>query len=1339
MKKFAPKKLSILSAVAASCLLQTHTHAAPGVLTDIPLNVGSRVQPNILFLVDDSGSMTWEQLISNEGQDAYGVGSNGLEDRLDFSPNDDEEVRELCNAYNVMAYDPTIVYEPWSGVDENGDAFDNKTLTTALNYAYDVDNTDSLTSHYYLSWNDSNTNNTFDVGECGDFDSLDAGYNPGSFPSYRMGDTTSSTDAAGYITDSGGASNNYTFNENLTFQISPVGASQITIDFSFFEVETGFDYLRVYANSIDPGNLVAELDGFSPPAPVTVNAGTVFLEFDSDHLVNHRGFIAFWNHSSSGIATPSFSNQNGIRLDDCREYSNCHVVSDLPATSTTEINTQQNYANWYTYYRKREYVAKKALSDIITEGSVRMGLATLHNNRRDTNLPVGTLIEDIDDISPFDSSDPVAVAKHNSAAANKAQLLRNLYNIRSNSGTPLRSTLNQAGQYFEVGSSPGSGLFGFTPNHSGTVSSNSPILSAADGGTCQQNFSVLFSDGFWNSDSGFSIGNWDGGTNTGEIPGLDGSSFADTYSNYLADVAMRYYERDIAGGLVDEVNVQDPHQSGVNINHQHMVTYTVAFGVNGTLDVNPDESGFTAWPSVSQNTNTTIDDMRHAAWNGRGEFLNANDPQELIDSLGAAIQDIQERTGSSSAASFSSGSVSNQTLVFQAEYNTTGWWGDLLAYQFVDGIIDADNPVWSASERMNSFLNSSGANARNIITYNGSQGIPFEFPASYETLLADGLDTAATSLSDARINDLLTNAPYPSPSDAAEVAANQAFGERVVSFLKGDNTSDDLRDRGDYSSGNFLGAFIHSSPIFVGEPSERYPDLIEGAGNRYSVFANANTDRTPLVFVGGNDGILHAFNATNEANGGREVFAYIPSANLLENDLHLLSESDYSHHAYVDGTPTVRDVFVNGSWRSYLVGSLRSGGKGVFVLDVTNPSALASASDSASNADSIVVGEFTHPDLGFTYSRPQITKMNDGSWVAIFGNGYNNSGDGTAKLFILFLDNLDDVDTSNDYMVIETKTGSIVNSDCLDLGSDCNGLSAPTLIDLNSDARVDRIYAGDVHGNLWAFDVSGTSQSSWGVVHGNSTTPLPLFRACRTAGSTCAAADRQPITARPIVSINPLARDESTEPNLLVYFGTGQFVAEGDNATTDFQNFYGVWDAGPNYGNLNFSDLTEQTFTSSLQTFTNVNTNETVTRTVRTLSNNSVSYNVSSNYGWRINLHEGVETGERVISSALLIGDIIFFLTVLPTTNICDGGGTSFLMAANAVDGSHPNISVFDLDGDGNPENAAGFSSSDFANNIKSIIGDKRELVVSGDELDQQDINTKKARSAGRKAWSILR
>ncbi len=306
------------------------------------------------------------------------------------------------------------------------------------------------------------------------------------------------------------------------------------------------------------------------------------------------------------------------------------------------------------------------------------------------------------------------------------------------------------------------------------------------------------------------------------------------------------------------------------------------------------------------------------------------------------------------------------------------------------------------------------------------------------------------------------------------------------------------------------------------------------AGSRYTDFKNGPAKpRAGVVYAGSNGGMMHGFAETD----GEEVLAYIPAelfSTSAGQGLHYLTDPNYGHKYYNDLTPTVSDIYADlGSgtqWQTVLVNGLRGGGRGIFALNVNDP-----ASFSEANAANIMLWEFRDnhdADLGYTYSRPQIARTNAGTWVAIFGNGYNDNGDGKAKLFILDIAGGADGSWAGDVIKITTNSG--------DTG-DRNGLATPALADLDGNGTVDRIYAGDLKGQMWAFDLSSTSSGSWGLASVD-----PLFT---TKGD-------EPITSKPTLAKHPTVSSDGTNaPNVMVFFGSGQYLVDSDKTNTD-DNFF---------------------------------------------------------------------------------------------------------------------------------------------------------------------------------------
>ncbi len=876
--------------------------------------------------------------------------------------------------------------------------------------------------------------------------------------------------------------------------------------------------------------------------------------------------------------------------DGILEQTDGRTEVQIPA-GTPEM---QNFANWFQYHRSRINATKAIIGSTInnTDAS-RMGMRLFNDG----------ILEDSGgtDIHVFSMGDP----------ARKRTLLESFYdyNIPAQ-GTPMRNALKYTGDYFD------------------NTGSTAPILSAALGGECQQNFNILMGDGFWNGGSP-SVGNRDNNSGSGDDNSIfdgdqtqsnDGGNYADSESNTLADVAMRDYERDLRGDLADKV----PIQPGVDeAEHQHLVTYSIAFGITGTLDPAVDDPlavGF-AWPDPGDGDDEKVDDMWHAAYNGRGKFLSAQNPDQLEQALNAAIADIAQRTATAAAVSINSAKLTTESVVYLAQFNTNRWQGNLFAFKIVDlntGALAA-TPDWTAADQLNSrnFV----ASPRTVLTHDGTDGAPFQW-----------LD-----LSTAQRNDLKTNPAGGTDPDVV--------GTARLEYLRG--------SRVDEGTGNFfrerlslLGDLVNSGPVFVGAPSLNWPDTAPfptTSGNRYSDFKNGPAKtRDGVVYAGANDGMMHGF---AEADG-EEVLAYIPNmlfSSAAGEGLHYLTDQNYGHRYYNDLTPSISDIYADiGSgtqWNTVLVSGLRGGARGIYALDVTDPAAFSEA-----NASSLVLWEFTNaddPDLGYTYSKPQIGLANDGSWVAIFGNGYNDTGDGKAKLFIVKIkEGVDGSWGATDYIELDTNSG--------DTG-DRNGLATPALADLDGNGTIDRAYAGDLRGQMWAFDLSSNLSTLWTIQSGQ-----PLFT---TKGN-------RPITAQPTLSKHPTMSDDgSNAPNVMVYFGSGQYLTNADKSSTFDNYFYGVWDRG--IMDLNDTSLVQQFYDGAFSE--------------RVLSRNPVDY-AGNDRGWFFELPED---GERSVTRPVVRGGVVFFNSFVPVSDPCSVGGFGFRFAVDMVTGGSPDEVAIDSNEDG--------------------------------------------------------
>ncbi len=932
------------------------------------------------------------------------------------------------------------------------------------------------------------------------------------------------------------------------------------------------------------------------------------------------------------------------------------LIKDQDAT------TQQNFANWFSYHRSREFVAKYALSKSIVDlSAVRMGYGTINDNN-DVRIEIASI-----------NLDP--------AVGNKKALFDKLFSTHSSDGTPLRISLRNVGRYFDY---VNDSFFGNTNSYT------NPILSAADYGMCQKNVTILMTDGYYNG-ANPNVGNADANTSNP----FDGGDYADARTNTLADVAMHYYKRDLASSLVNKV----PTTSTDSATHQHMNTFTVAFGVTGTLDptgtktpadasdTEPSDPGF-AWPNPFNGNREKIDDLWHTAFNGRGEFFSAQNPTTLVNALKTAISTAAKGNSAAAAVAFNTSSLTANSVIYLAKFDPSkNWKGELTSTALnADGSIAA-SATWNAGDQ----LTTNDEANRVIWTYrkDTQTGVAFKI---------------LTDLSTTQQNDL----------NMGTLTAD-GNGQARIDYLRGDTSNEssglNFRDRT-----NILGDIINSNPVYVGKPQSNRPNKTPFGpgtpGKLYSDFASAYKDRDGIIYVGANDGMLHGFSEST----GEEVMAYVPNALFDDSPgkgLHYLTDPAYSHRYYVDLSPTVADVYLNSSaWKTLLVGGLRAGGRGIFALDITyRTNSAASNPYTDANAASKVLWEFDSSDnsnLGYTFAKPTITMMENNKWAVIFGNGYN-SDDGEASLFILYIDEgLDGTWSANDYIEIKTGVGTSGSK---------NGLSTPALIDTDGNGQTDRVYAGDLEGNLWAFDLSATNSNQWKVAYKTGSTPKPLFTA------TDASNNPQPITSKPIASTQGVSVPGSPTPNLMVFFGTGQFIVDSDKTSTSDQSFYGIWDNGSQA--LDRSDLTKQAIIENGSTRT---TNKPPT---------TIPYDNTHN-GW---YHDLPSTGERMVVNPKLRGKFVFYNTLIPGTDLCQPNGFSWSMAVKQSDGAMSDSPIFDTNGDGEVDaddvQTAGFSTENIIGET-SFLGGNMYFQDANANTGQAPIGVNNDENTGRMSWQEL-
>ncbi len=485
-----------------------------------------------------------------------------------------------------------------------------------------------------------------------------------------------------------------------------------------------------------------------------------------------------------------------------------------------------------------------------------------------------------------------------------------------------------------------------------------------------------------------------------------------------------------------------------------------------------------------------------------------------------------------------------------------------------------------------------------------------------------------------------------------------------------------------------MGDFINSGPAYVGTGTEDYGyGTLPSIGASYTSFratlADPAAPRRPMIYAGANDGMLHGFDA-HTTGGGQEIFAYIPNA--VFPKLSKLTSPAYTHQYYVDGASAVGDVHDGTNWRTVLAGTTGAGARAVFGLDVTNPDDFTDPTKAASK----VLWEFTSADnvsptyygadLGYTLAQPSVVLIQDGTsggskWAVIVGNGYD-SDNGHAALFVL------DALTGAVLQRIVTPDGGTTTNK--------NGLSTPIAVDTNNDLMVDTVYAGDLYGNMWKFNMLTGSAGSWPIP------TSPLFVACTTSGTTCSTANRQPITSKPNVGAVGGPGSDQNGVGRMVYFGTGKYFETGDNIVatgSQVQTFYGLWDNGvaiTDRANLQAQTIDYQGFPT---TNCGLATCPVSTKQLRVVSKNPVCYAATSvsctttsplKKGWALNLlqPDSIARSERSVSLPLVRRGLVIFSTLIPDPDPCTPGGKSFLMEVDALSGGEFYTAPFGTNGD---------------------------------------------------------
>ncbi len=1366
-RHFTIKKYISFIGLLTSLILPLPVLAATVALATSPLatSTTTSVKPNLLFVLDNSGSMDWDHMPDDNTD-------NGSAVSFDFG-----YYGMRSSQCNQVYYDPNTTYDP--PVNADGTSYANASFTGAYS---------GNQGGYASSPTTVNLNTNFQANQS------NVGNNAGG-------------------TDANGSAYYYKYTGSQTTQLQKNYNSANTFFTECNYAQNNATALTLFSKrrlaTTETTTIVVEPTGTTTVNSVTVN-GTVIT---SGASANSAGSVLATSVASK-ISLGGFSaTASGNTITITGPVSAANYVPVISQTGVvtftadvfpdTTAGNLTNFANWYSYYRTRMLMMKTATGMAFSHLNKNYRVGLMKISQTNPVVPLNTFWDNTDT-----SLGPTSTQRTDWYAA--------LYTMATSGSTPLRTALSDAGRYY-----------------AGKLSGTDPVQYS-----CQQNFSILSTDGYWNSGDGYlidgssAVGNQDGTENRPMYDGATtGSTWTNTYSRItysrvkdncsgtgrklqstaqtgscsvststgsctpsstswtngsstlsaacnapstappatvpvlvssvqntvggsgdgLADVAEYYYKTDLrtpafgnCGTVVSPATVgplceNNVFKSATDSNlQQHMTTFTLGLGASGWMNYtpayakngnNPDfdavRLGSTAsssvctwqatgtvcnWPvpgltSGSDGLIANIDDLWHAAVNGRGSYFSATNPETLSTGLSGALAGIDTKRGAAAAAATSTlNPVAGNNFAYVASYTTVEWKGNLEARGIntdtgvvnesatwcvedvsvlpettatctasggsivaqTTGDVTVSNCERPASGSCSGVTECSG-NTTSCLpvdevckvqlpvsctgTFSRTKTSPM-ISASSDTRTIKTANSAGTALTDFDSTYATANAGYFNSTKLAGLtqwgnldSAQQgraANATNLVNYLRGQygyevsasnapptvgKTTDDRLYR---SRTAVLGDALESQPSFISKPVFSYP--YPGYGD----FKVAQASRAGTVYMGANDGMMHAF----ASDTGVERWAYVPS--MVIPDMWKLADTSYAtlHVNYVNGSPITSDVCVSNTtttlancnnanyastgttsddpvWKTILVGGLSGGGRGYYALDITNPTTPVLLWEFTTTTG---IGKIKDADLGYSFGQPVITKRADGRWVVLVTSGYNNvgtSGNGVGYLYVL-----------------DAYDGTILSKISTGEGTTTTPSGLAKIVGWNEESpgnSVRYVFGGDLLGNVWKFDISSTATAAIGT--GDKVKFATLFSASGTA---------QPIMTTPVLG--------KIGGNRIVFIGTGKYLETGDLTTTQQQTQYAIKD--DNSGTT-FVNPRSQTTLMVQQTMTTDVANGT-----RSVTAATTAPNFNTGRGWFVDLPD---TGERVNIDSQLVQGVLLVPSIVPSNTACAPGGTGWL------------------------------------------------------------------------------
>ena len=602
-------------------------------------------------------------------------------------------------------------------------------------------------------------------------------------------------------------------------------------------------------------------------------------------------------------------------------------------------------------------------------------------------------------------------------------------------------------------------------------------------------------------------------------------------------------------------------------------------------------------------------------------YFPGNQADVMKSGLTSAFAKIVSESTAATGTALSTPSAnitSSGAVSYSASYDPANWTGKVVASKasFSSGGTPTTTDQWDARALLSA--TSVTASTRKIVTCCTAAGAGLPFTNS--DLTGSSLDGRTYYASFGSV---------PGVSTASQSVTN------YIAYLRGD-TAQEVKNGGAYRDRSYrLGDIVNSKPLAVAAPSFPYYDVYNPG---YSAFKSTYSGRKTVVYVGANDGMLHAFDgSTGASSSGSELFAYIPSftygssSTAASTGLASLGNPTFTHHYFVDGTPRQFDLDMSKTsgaastaardWRTVLIGGLGKGGKGYYAIDVTNPTAWTSETAVASK----VLWEFTDSRMGYSYGEPSVVKTAKYGWVVILTSGYNNS-DGVGYFFI-----------------VNPRTGALLEAVATPTGSTSEPINLAkhtSFIPDYTDMTADAVYAADLRGNVWRLDLTPTSASY----------SAPTLIATLANGSGTA----QPAMTHLQIEIEPNSQKR------YVLAGTGQLLGDTDISSSSMQSFYAIVDGTSTSGRF----YTTATLPSGA-TFPITRSQLEPDTDLRV----GIGSSPTKTMGWYFDMPVTSGIAERMDVDMAVNQGIVAFAGNLPNGSVCSPGGTPDGYAVNMATG----------------------------------------------------------------------